>query len=116
MKSSYYLAVHTGREYNPEDYTRAAGVLANMLTEVLSKANFEAGLCKGEEVESIRNDVEICMQGEERMELVGECLVECTAKGKVDVHKPTLSKLIRSSPLNEWGEGVKVVKKAVPQD
>lgn len=115
MKSSYYVAVHTGKNYDHEDYTRAAGTLANMLTEVLSKDNYEKQLLKGE-AEEVRNELEVGLLSHndgQGWELVAECVIDCIGPGKVSLDKPALSKLLKGSPLNEWGDRLKILKKAV---
>jgi len=114
MKSSYYIAVHTGKNYDHTEYARAAGVLANMLTGTLCSDNYENVLLKGA-VEEVRNELEIgLVQNEQGWELVGECVVDCTGPGKMSLDKPALSKMLKGSPLNEWGDRLKVIKKAVP--
>jgi len=116
MKSTFFISVHSGRDYNPEDYARTADVLANLMKEALSSENFEAGLAKSKgSITEVQNEIEISLQPTQEggRELVAECVVDITTDDyRANLEKPFLTKLIKNSKLNEWGDRMRITKKA----
>jgi len=112
MKTSFYVELHTGADYSPDEYTRAAGQMANLLAEVFVKEHFQGGLTKGE-VAEVQVECEVSMETDDQgMELVGKAVLDIEGPKPVKLDKPSLSSYVKKAASNSWGS-VKVLKKQV---
>lgn len=113
IKSSFYVHVHTGQNYTPDEYNAAAGTLLQMFQETVSENCTE--VLKGE-VTGMSTDVEVCLAPtDDSWELVLKAVVDLEGD-KAQIDKTKLSSLLRAHKLNEWGKQLKVEKRAVPKE
>lgn len=106
--STFYLAVHTQTDYDPDAYPEAAGKLAAMLTGILSQK--DVVIAMSGEFEKAYTEVEVALEptGGGR-ELVGKAVIEFDAQLKLD--KGKFSKAVKASPLAELWPGMKIAKR-----
>ena len=109
MVSTYFIEVHTGTDYGPEEYDEAAGRLAGVLVSVLADKDHIDALTYKAPRDSCISSIEISMEGEER-ELVAKAVVDITSEKAVKFDKSLLSRLLKER-TDEWK--LKVTKKAV---
>jgi hypothetical protein len=124
MKASYYIGVHTGQNYNPEMYTEKAGILLNLVMDVLNSEEKMREVVRGVPVVA-HTEAEVCLEqydagnwqpGEGGWELVLKAVVDLEGTGKLEIAKGKLSNFLRSHEANEWGQSLKIEKKAVPKE
>jgi len=116
---SFYLAVHTGTNYQADDgsYEIAAGRLLAMLSlilgsrknmdDLLSVKNYECSVI------DLLAELDECSTGER--ELVARVSMTVVTKGKekVDISKGLFSKLIRQHELAATWNSLKIAKRAI---
>lgn len=124
MKVSYYIGVHTGQNYSPEMYNEKAGTLLNIVMDVLNVEGQVSNIIKGP-VASVHTEMDVCLEqydagdwqlGEGGWELTLKAVVDIQGTGKMSLDKGKLSTALRAHPLNEWGQSLKIEKKAVPKE
>jgi len=124
MKTSYYIGVHTGQNYSPQDYTEKAGNLLHIVLDVLTSEERMAAIVRGT-AESVHTEAEVSLEqyeagnwqpGEGGWELVLKAVIDLEGPGKLQLDKGKLSSMLRSHEANEWGQSLKIEKKAVPKE
>jgi hypothetical protein len=126
MKTSFYVGVHTGQNYNPAEYTEKAGVLLNLAMDVLNSEEHMTTIVKGT-LEKSHTEAEVCLEqydkeyekeqyDESGWELVLKAVIDLEGPNKLQLDKGKLSNLLRTHEGNEWGQSLKIEKKAVPKE
>ena len=124
MKASYYIGVHTGQNYSPTEYTEKAGILLNLVMGVLNSEENMQQVVRGV-AKVAHSEIEVCLEqydagdwqpGEGGWELLLKAVVDLEGTGKLEIVKGKLSSLLRAHELNEWGQSLKIEKKAVPKE
>jgi hypothetical protein len=112
--SSYYIALHTGEDYDVENYDDAAGRLMNLLSTVLSDREALTRLV-GTPLYKSQAEIEASMESVDgSRELIAACVLDMWAGKKVKFDKAKFSKMVKLNELNAWPD-MKVAKKHVPQ-
>jgi hypothetical protein len=114
--SSYYLAVHTGTDYEPDTYDAAAGALVQMLTAILSSRQQLATITHGARLQSATSEVEVSLDeaSDGSRELVGKAVLDMLAPTKVKLDKAKFSRLVKGHELADRWPSMKIAKKLVP--
>lgn len=125
MRASYYIGVHTGQNYSPAEYKAKAGTLLNLVMDVLNSKEKMKQIVRGAAAVA-HTEMEVCLEqydagddwhaGEGGWELVLKAVVDLEGAGKLEIAKGKLSSLIRGHESNEWGQSLKIEKKAVPKE
>ena len=124
MKASYYIGVHTGQNYSPQDYTEKAGILLSIVLDVLTSEERIKAIVRNS-AETVHIETEVSLEqydagewqpGEGGWELVLKAVIDLEGPGKLQLDKSKLSSMLRSHQSNEWGQSLKVEKKAVPKN
>ena len=114
LSSAYYIAVHTGVDYNEDTYDAAAGRLVAMLTGLLADHETLATLTGTEEFKA-HTEMEVSLEDSvECRELVASAVVDLTAETKLKLDKAKLTKMIKARPQAEEWPAMKIAKKAAP--
>jgi|Transcript_27528 hypothetical protein len=124
MKASYYVGVHTGQNFSPQDYTEKAGILLNIVLDVLNSEEHIAAIVRGTAA-TVHTELEVSLEqydasdwqpGEGGWELVLKAVIDLEGTGRLQLDKGKLSNMLRSHEANEWGQSLKIEKKAVPKE
>ena len=123
MKTAFYVGVHTGQNYSPQEYAEKAETLLNLFTDSLNNEEHVNAIVKGI-VERSHTEVEVCLESYDAgdwqptsgWELVLKAVIDLEGSGKMQLDKGKLSALLRSHEANEWGQSLKIEKKAVPKE
>ena len=124
MRASYFVAVHTGRNYSPAEYNLAAQQLSDLMNSVLKPIETANTLFKGS-VNRLHTEIEVSLEqydagawepGDGGWELALKAVIDVEGTGQLLLDKRKLSTLLRTSELNQWGTALKIEKKAVPKD
>jgi len=91
VRSSYLVTVHTGTSFSPEDYAAAAGTMVNALQDTFTAKM--PSLTKRAVMETCHTEAEVAM---EETGLVGKCVIDITAEGRVPLDKSNLSRLLKA--------------------
>lgn len=112
VASSYYVAIHTGKDYDSVGYHSAAGNLMKVFTDLLSDRAVVSQLTHSENVHSATTEVEACLEGEPR-ELVGKAVIDVMTEEKVKFDKPKLTKLVKEHELSLQWPQIKILKRLI---
>ena len=114
LSSAYYIAVHTGVDYNEDTYDAAAGRLVAMLTGLLADHETLTTLTGTEEF-TAHTEMEVSLEDSvECRALVASAVVDLTAETKLKLDKAKLTKMIKARPQAEEWPAMKIAKKAAP--
>ena len=110
---SFYLALHTGIDYTPEDYHEAAGTLLNLLSSILSDREAIKVLTHNSVLTHTKSDIEVSL---EEGELVAKAVVDMQGDPKVKLDKAKFTKMAKGHRDADRWPAMKIVKKAVAPD
>ena len=108
---SFYLALHTGKDYDSESYDEAAGNLLNLFTSIVSDRAALASLTHDSPITGASTEIEVMM---EENELVAKAVLDLQCEEKVKFDKGRFTKLVRAHASTAWPQ-MKIVKKAVAE-
>jgi len=117
--TSYWLAIHTGEDYGPDEYDAAAGSMVNMLTTLMADSESIKAFTRDAVLESAVADIEVSLDPEEALipgsgrELVGKVVLDLKAADVVPLDKGAFSKLVKCAAAPQWPK-MRIVKKRVP--
>ena len=116
MLSSYFIELHTGTDYEQDEYDAAAGRLCAMLVSIVSDAPTMSALTYNATRTSCHTEVEISLEPiDAGRELVAKAVVDITGDELIKLDKSKLTKLLKAHRhFDEWKK-MKVLKKQVPQ-
>ena len=113
MITSYFIEVHTGTFYGPEDYDAAAGRLSNMLVTVLSDPAAVSTLTTDVPRDGCHSEIEV---GLEEDQLIAKTVVDLTGPGSIPFAKAKFTAMLKARPeADEW-KHMKVTKRQVPTE
>ena len=110
MKSSYYIACHTKRKCSPEEYIAEAETLTKLFEELFLDADKIESMTHTEDITSCHTEVQVT---HEESGLVGKCVVDIVAAGRVQLDKGRLSTFLKSN--SHWPT-MRIEKKGVYSD
>lgn len=95
--------------------------MLNVVMDVFNSEKKVKDIVRGA-AESVHTEVEVCLEQYEYgewapgggWELVLKAVVDLHGSGKLEIAKGKLSSLLRNHEANEWGQSLKIEKKAVP--
>ena len=112
MLNSYFVELHTGASYSPDDYDAAAGRLMQLCVSILSNPDTVTMLTHDAARESCHSEIEVSLEPSNG--LVCKAVVDIVAASPVKFDKSKLTKMIKLRPeYAEW-PGMKVYKKMIP--
>ena len=107
MKSTFYIAVYTKQKFDPEEYALEAGKVRLAFEGVFTDRDKILTICKNAEIAQCHSEVEVA---HDEQGLVGKCVVDVEAPGRVQLDKTKLTSLLKR--VADW-PGMKIEKRAV---
>lgn len=104
---SFFISLTVPEYFDPVEYPKQAGIMANIFVELLTNKERIHKLTKGVPISSCHSEVDV-MQHEDK--LVGRAVVEFESETRVTLDKTQLSKLLKSAA--PW-EKCKVEKRSL---
>lgn len=128
VTSCFLVCVRTGENPGESVYLERAEQMQNLLDVCITQNMSD--LTKGVSFTNCDLHVEVNMDydkqslelpstwdcSDDKWDLCGRAVLEFTGPAKVTLDKPKLTKFLRSSPLNPWGDTLRVEKRALPAD
>ena len=111
VAASYYVAVHTGKDYDSATYDQFAGELLQVMTDLLGDHEKVAAIANAT-LTSATSEVEVCLEGDPR-ELVAKAVVDILTEEKPKFDKPKLTKFIKENALSLQWPRLKIMKRLV---
>ena len=110
MKSSYYIACHTKRKCSPEEYIIEAEKVSKLFEDLFMDVDKIEAMTHTEDITSCHTEVQVTL---EESGLVGKCVVDIVAAGRVQLDKGRLSTFLKSN--SHWPT-MRIEKKGVYSD